>query len=82
MTGPEKSWRAKNSNNRPGKKAPASDLPTPARLRVANPRQGDYAKPDCRRLGERPAARHQINNSAFRSFLHYPLSVAWIAEYV
>src|SRR6516164_9477552 len=31
--------------------------PTPARLRVANPRQGDFAKPDCKIRGECPAPR-------------------------
>jgi len=29
--------------------------PAPASLRVANPRQGDFAKPDCENEGRRPA---------------------------
>src|SRR5262249_48671347 len=32
-------------------------MPTPARRRVANPRQGDFAKPDSEENGECPAAR-------------------------
>ena len=31
--------------------------PAPASLRVASPRQGDFAKPDCGNEGERPASR-------------------------
>ena len=40
-----------------GLKKPESAVPTPARQRVANPRQGDFAKPDCGNLGGRPASR-------------------------
>ena len=39
-----------------GKKTGVGE-PAPARLRVANPRQGDFAKPDCENEGGRPASR-------------------------
>src|SRR5438067_1177844 len=47
----------KKSRRRPG--------PTPARQRVANPRQGDFAKPDCEKSGERPAT-HLIGKHFIR----------------
>jgi hypothetical protein len=37
-------------------KKPASAIADTGRLRVANPRQGDFAKPDCGECGRRPAA--------------------------
>jgi hypothetical protein len=49
---------------RPGqKKAGADGLAAPARRRVANPRQGDFAKPDCEMAGERPATRPHNNGN-------------------
>jgi hypothetical protein len=45
------------------KKASADLLAAPARRRVANPRQGDFAKPDREMAGERPAIRPHNNGN-------------------
>ena len=50
------------------KKTGADRLAAPARARVANPRQGDFAKPDCEIAGERPATRRRDNEIPQQKF--------------